>query len=358
MGLSVPVAGEGVTIRNNYIKQNAFNGEWGQADSSGKVRGSYGIEAPQAPAGQPGGIVEGNVVISERSVMAVSAPGKDTIVRNNKFYGPYTWSVVGGEPGSLGFGSVNAKSNLHEKDASKHPKHRQEAGEYREYKEYKERKEYKEYKERKEDKETKANNQRKASAVVKDETTSKKNEVIDIADIVEVVDVVEQPVRQAPVREEKRDAKFTHLSDLEFAVAANGLGEVERDQSNGGRGADDGGTLRLNNRTYDKGVGVAGDSEVVIELDGQYETFFSDIGIDDAAGQKGELTFEVWTDGERPFDSGEIKGNHNTESVRIDVAGARELKLVTVAGNGHKAHEDQGNDLGNWADARLQLMDE
>ena len=38
MGLSVPVAGENVTIRNNYLQQNAFNGEWGQADSSGKVR--------------------------------------------------------------------------------------------------------------------------------------------------------------------------------------------------------------------------------------------------------------------------------------------------------------------------------
>src|SRR5439155_18144936 len=49
MGLSVPVSGQDVTIRNNYIKQNAFKGVWGEADHSGRVRGSYGIEAPQAP---------------------------------------------------------------------------------------------------------------------------------------------------------------------------------------------------------------------------------------------------------------------------------------------------------------------
>ena len=71
------------------------------------MRGSYGIEAPQAPAGQPGGIVEGNTIISERNVMGVSCPGKNTIVRNNKFYGPFAWGVVGGEPAKR---SVSARS--------------------------------------------------------------------------------------------------------------------------------------------------------------------------------------------------------------------------------------------------------
>jgi hypothetical protein len=104
MGLSVPLAGINVTIRNNYLKQNAYNGVWGPADSSGTVRGSYGIEAPQAPSGQSGGTVDGNVIISERNVMGIACPGKNTTVKNNKLYGPFAWGAIGGEPGSLGGG--------------------------------------------------------------------------------------------------------------------------------------------------------------------------------------------------------------------------------------------------------------
>ncbi len=124
MGLSVPLAGISVTIQNNYLKQNAFGGIWGEADGSGNVRGSYGIEAPQAPAGQPGGIVDGNTIISERNVAMVACPGVNTTVRNNKFYGPAPWygtSGIGGEPGSLGGGSCTGTNNLRDPDSSHGP---------------------------------------------------------------------------------------------------------------------------------------------------------------------------------------------------------------------------------------------
>ena len=121
MGLSVPLAGINITIKNNYIRHNAWQGEWGQSDSSGSVRGSYGIEGPQAPAGQNGGIIEGNILGGERNVMAIAAPGRDTIARNNQIYGRYAWADIGGEPGSLGFGNVLEFNNLREKDFSKMP---------------------------------------------------------------------------------------------------------------------------------------------------------------------------------------------------------------------------------------------
>lgn len=310
MGLSVPVAGEGVTIRNNYIKQNAFNGEWGQADSSGRVRGSYGIEAPQAPAGQAGGIVEGNTIISERSVMAVSAPGKNTIVRNNKFYGTFSWGVVGGEPGSLGFGSTQQKDNLHEQDASKHPK----------------------------------------------PPTGSNGGKKDPKPTAPAPDAPEKPTKKPQPTKKPPSApvpqiQSTYLSDLEWASALNGWGMPERDQSNGGQGDNDGAAIRLNNSTYDKGLGVAGNSEIVYTLDGQYTKFFSSVGIDDSVQHKGQVAFEVWADGRKIYDSGAMRGNHDTESLQLNVAGVRELKLVTTSnavGNG--ATYDQGN----WAGARLQ----
>ncbi|CAN5712534.1 hypothetical protein BH09PLA1_BH09PLA1_03470 [soil metagenome] len=309
MGMSVPVAGEGVTIRNNYIKQNAFNGEWGQPDSSGKVRGSYGIEAPQAPSGQAGGIVEGNTIISERNVMAVSAPGKNTVVRNNKFYGSYTWSVVGGEPGSLGYGSVDQSNNLHEKDHRKGPDV---------------------------------------------PTASAPTEETPAAPI-----PTETPQNDAPVPEPTPAPKpkpqpaptpisFTYLSDLEWASVLNGWGVAELDRSNGEGRSNDGGNIRLNNRIYEKGIGVANDSEIVYELDGQYAKFLTDIGIDDSMQHKGQLTFEVWADGKKIYDSGVVRGNADTQSLKLNVEGVQQLKLVTISA------ADGPYDHGNWAGARLQ----
>jgi hypothetical protein len=129
MGLSVPLAGINVTIKNNYIRQNAFNGVWGERDSSGAQRGSYGIEGPQAPSGQSGGTITGNTVISntfqgsQGSVMGVSCPGKNTTVRNNKFFGPFPWGVVGGEPGSLGYGDCGEwqSYNTHDPNTNNAP---------------------------------------------------------------------------------------------------------------------------------------------------------------------------------------------------------------------------------------------
>jgi hypothetical protein len=311
MGLSVPVAGKHVTIRNNYIKQNAFNGEWGEADSSGRVRGSYGIEAPQGPKGEAGGIVEGNTIISERDVMAVSAPGKDTVVRNNKFYGSFSWNVVGGEPGSLGYGSVKEKSNLHEKDLSKHPQT---------------------------PKGSKGSRGSKGGR--KTESLAAENE--DSMPTSEPAPTPALNLDSAP------ELESTYLSDLAWASADNGLGAPERDGSNGGRGDIDGGPIRVNNSTYDKGLGVAGDSVLVYDLHAKYQTFFSNVGIDDSAQHKGQMSFEVWADGNKIYDSGVMRGNHDTESLRLNVGGVRELKLVTT-GKGSSAYNQ-----GDWAGARLQ----
>lgn len=121
MGASIPLAGIGVAIRNNYFNEFPYDGVWGDADSSGHQRGSYGIEAPQAPAGQAGGIVENNIIVSDRCVAAVACPGKDTIVRNNKFYGPFAWGVVFGEPGSLGGGNAVEVNNLKDPNAAHAP---------------------------------------------------------------------------------------------------------------------------------------------------------------------------------------------------------------------------------------------
>ena len=141
---------------------------------------------------------------------------------------------------------------------------------------------------------------------------------------------------------------FTYLSDLKPVSAASGWGPLEIDRANGERRNDDGGALTLDGKTYAKGLGVAIDSKVVYDLDGKYSRFFSDIGIDDATEGEGSMTFEVWADGAKVFNSGLMTGQTDRKGITLKVDGVKELALVTTnAGDGDR------HDHGDWAAARL-----
>jgi hypothetical protein len=100
--------------------------------------------------------------------------------------------------------------------------------------------------------------------------------------------------------------------------------------------------------SYDHGLGVAGNSTVTYDLDGKYSKCFSDIGIDDDASGKGSMTFQVWGDGKKLYDSGTMKTKDGSKGVGVYVTGVKQLKLVTTnAGDGSK------NDQGDWASPRL-----
>jgi hypothetical protein len=157
-----------------------------------------------------------------------------------------------------------------------------------------------------------------------------------------------RPVQERSARELWQHGEFTWLSDLAWARAASAWGPVETDQSNGARGIRDGRTMTINGRAYEKGLGVAGDSTVVYDLDGGYAKFFAHIGIDDAAGDGGSVTFEVWADGERIFASGLITGATAGRALELDVEGVRQLKLVTTDGG-----DGVSRDHANWAGAKL-----
>jgi hypothetical protein len=140
----------------------------------------------------------------------------------------------------------------------------------------------------------------------------------------------------------------TYLSDIAWVSATNGWGAVERNKSNGERGSTDGNTLRIGGKSYDKGLGVHADSVITYKIDKKYSTFFSDIGVDDEVNSSGSVTFEVWGDGRRLFDSGILRGTDAAKSVQLDVSGITELKLVTTgAGNGI------AYDHADWANARV-----
>jgi hypothetical protein len=140
------------------------------------------------------------------------------------------------------------------------------------------------------------------------------------------------------------------LSDLTPTSVTNGYGQYEKDRSNGEAGAHDGHTITLNGNTYARGLGVHAGSTQVYDLNGQYSQFLADIGVDDEVGGNGSVIFQVYLDNVKVYDSKTMTGSSATQSISLNVAGKKQLKLVvTDAGNG-KAY-----DHADWAAARLLI---
>ena len=144
-------------------------------------------------------------------------------------------------------------------------------------------------------------------------------------------------------------AGVSFASDLTLRHTANGLGPVERDQSNGGAAGGDGRPLTLVGRSYPKGFGVHAESSVRLWLGGRCFTFFADVGVDDEVGAGwGTAVFQLWADGQKLFDSGVMSAGEEPRIVEVDVTGLQEL-VLRVTGAGDTVQHDHAD----WAGARL-----
>ncbi|MEU9745420.1 glycoside hydrolase family 97 catalytic domain-containing protein [Streptomyces niveus] len=154
---------------------------------------------------------------------------------------------------------------------------------------------------------------------------------------------VERTVRVFVARE-----GTVYVSSLPFTAETNGWGPVERDRSNGENGPADGGPLRLGGTTYDKGLGVHARSEVTVALNGAYDRFAAETGIDEEKPDKGSVLFEVLGDGQVLARSGVLGPADEPYAFDVDVSGVGRLTLrVTDGGDGIDS------DHADWADARL-----
>lgn len=158
---------------------------------------------------------------------------------------------------------------------------------------------------------------------------------------------VERTVRVFVARE-----GTVYVSSLPFTAETNGWGPVERDQSNGENARGDGGPLRLGGTTYDKGLGVHARSEVTVDLNGAYDRFTAQAGIDEEKPDKGSVVFEVLGDGRVLAGSGVLGPTDEPFAFDVDVSGVRQLTLrVMDAGDGIDS------DHADWADAQLREKD-
>ncbi|MCD6351357.1 MAG: NPCBM/NEW2 domain-containing protein [Armatimonadetes bacterium] len=106
--------------------------------------------------------------------------------------------------------------------------------------------------------------------------------------------------------------------------------------------------LRIKDREYDRGLGHHAPGVIVIELDGAFEAFEADVGVQWQGHNVGTVVFRVLVDGEVKFDSGVMHEADPPRQVRVDLAGAQELVLESGdAGDGIIC------DVADWAEARL-----
>ena len=125
------------------------------------------------------------------------------------------------------------------------------------------------------------------------------------------------------------------LSSLGWTTASNGWGPIERNMSAGDVNGGDGRTLSLAGKTYPQGFGVHANSSMTFNIAAQCSTFSADIGLDDEVGSQGSVVFQVLADGTELYNSGTIKGGDPAKSLKVDISGKKELKLiVTDAGDG------------------------
>lgn len=136
------------------------------------------------------------------------------------------------------------------------------------------------------------------------------------------------------------------LSDVDWVEASNGYGPVLLDRNYYGS------PLSIDATTYEKGVWTHAPSSLGYYVGGDCSRLTATLGIDDVTGSQGSVTFEVWADGERVFDSGRVVGADAGVPLDVDLSGRHWLRLVsTDAGDGINF------DHSVWAGAKLTCAD-
>jgi len=111
--------------------------------------------------------------------------------------------------------------------------------------------------------------------------------------------------------------------------------------------------IRLRGIQYLKGIGAHSHSEIIYRIDPRYPVFTAFAGLDDAANRTpGSVIFAVYADDKLLYRSPIMRWNSAPESIRVDLTGASELKLVM-----ENAGDGDVWDHGSWAQPRMSTAE-
>jgi len=309
-GLCVMLFGSHDThVVNNYISAD-FTGGWGNSDpGAGGPRFGLGIEYAAASGSE----IRGNTMGGPNPWAAyVASSTSDALVKDNKFYGRAIWYDTMGQGGYNGNGSINEQNNLHDANRGNMPAPPSiDAG---------------------------AGGSGSSSGSGSNGSGSNGSGTNGTSG----------STGGGSSGSSGNNGGAGYLSDMTYNVASSGWGPVEKDRSNGEQAQGDGKTLAINGTTYSKGLGVHANTTITVDLNKKYNTFFSDVGMDDEVGNSGSADFQVFADGVLLWDSGKLTGSQGAKGLQLNVANVQQLKLVvTNAGDGDY------NDHADWAGARF-----
>lgn len=108
------------------------------------------------------------------------------------------------------------------------------------------------------------------------------------------------------------------LSDLDETAIGS---EIKKDE-----GFSDDGIMKVNGITYEKGIGIKAGSSVTYDLKGQYLSFLTEFGLDDAF-TGGEVKLLIYVDEELVYQSDNIGSNTPSPKLNIDVTDAETLRI-------------------------------
>ena len=110
-----------------------------------------------------------------------------------------------------------------------------------------------------------------------------------------------------------------------------------------------GSIIQIKDKQYSCGIGTQARSDIIADLNGEFEKFEAQIGVQWQGGNsKASVIFQVFVDGEKRFDSGLIRENDQAQAVSISVAGGEQMHLILTDGG-----DGITDDAANWADAKL-----
>ncbi|MCA9267894.1 MAG: NPCBM/NEW2 domain-containing protein, partial [Planctomycetales bacterium] len=147
-----------------------------------------------------------------------------------------------------------------------------------------------------------------------------------------------------------RSTRMVFLSDLEPTEARHQpLVTLERrwqaDRSVGGR------TMKLGERTFEKGIGVASRSVLAFANDGGFDQLAAVIGIDAETEGRGDCVFIIEADG-RELLRERVRGADPPRAINVDIRGSSRVTLLVETG------EDLDlADHADWADVRFLRSD-
>ncbi|MEJ8554528.1 DUF5057 domain-containing protein [Tepidibacter sp. Z1-5] len=143
------------------------------------------------------------------------------------------------------------------------------------------------------------------------------------------------------------DEIITYLSDMNWKSATTGSRTVQKNKNIIGN------PIKLNGKTYEKGIGTHANSTIIYDLNSECKRFKATIGLDDGAGRdkwgnpRGSIRFSVYGDENKIYESGVFRCGTQHEDIDLDVRGIKELKLVV------DDVDDNYFDWSDWADARV-----